>query len=79
MTSEHIPVNQGSLHHNSKLTEADVYLMRELAEEARILRKKLKGLTREAIAEKFDVDKATADDAIMGRTWRHVRFPGETS
>lgn len=54
---------RGSKHHNAKLTESDIPLMRELY---------AAGLSIAEIAFKFDVSDTAAEMAITGVTWAHV-------
>lgn len=49
---------------SSKLTKEDVILMREMHAER---------ISFKEIAEEFDVHRDTAYDAIVGRTWKHVK------
>ncbi|RIJ23135.1 hypothetical protein D1227_06425 [Henriciella mobilis] len=51
--------NRGSRHGNSKLTESDVRQIRKLA----------KSLTRQEIAERFDVSVSAIHLIMQGRTW----------
>lgn len=59
-----IPLNQGlpqgSLHHNSKLTEEKAL---------RILNQEI---TKEEAMKEYQISKTTYDDIVKGRTWQHL-------
>lgn len=58
---------RGAQHHRATLTDHDVTLMRELYY--------CVGLCVREIADKFEVSKSTAFDAVVGDHWPHVPMP----
>jgi len=57
----------------SKLTEEDIRMIRELVKYREKLKKEVAGLSNKALAEKFDVHQRTMDKAVRYETWRHVK------
>lgn len=55
----------GSAHHNSKLTEKDVYFMRQQFRS---------GITNSALAALFDVSKVAVARIRRGSAWKHVQL-----
>lgn len=54
----------GSEHHSAKLTEADIPEVR---------RRRREGEPLSSIARSFGVHECTINDAVKGRTWKHVK------
>ena len=63
---------RGSKNHQAKICEDDARLIIALLDERRALRKQLKNLTLEKIADKFGASKTMVGHIDTGRTWRHV-------
>jgi len=65
----HLPVRRyrGSEHSNSKLTDRDVWQIREATEKL--------GFQKTALARAFKVDPRTIDDILSGRTWALANLP----
>jgi len=59
----HNKVANGKMHHNAKLTPADIIRIREM---------RIDGMLQREIAETFDVSRITITDICGGRTWTHV-------
>lgn len=57
------PYHQGSSHPNSKLTNADIPVIRELAKS---------GKSRQQIAIRYGVHKRTISQIVNGVTWSHI-------
>jgi len=57
------PKSQGERHHNARLSEDDVRLVRALYAE---------GLRQVDIAEKFGIGQTTVSNVLNFVTWRHV-------
>lgn len=56
----------GSQNHNAKLTEAQVAQARRIAELRRALP------TTRALARRFGISHDRLEDAVKGKTWKHV-------
>jgi hypothetical protein len=56
----------------SKLTEADVLLIRKIVEERERTKQQLKYVTNAALARKFGVSLRAMDRVVTGETWGHV-------
>lgn len=65
-------VKRGEQLPQSKLTDEDVKIIRELVEYRDKIKKELSVLTNSAIAEKFDVSQRTIDRITAGHGWTHV-------
>jgi hypothetical protein len=65
-------VKRGSQLPHSKLKEDDIRLINEFVAEREQMKAKLRGMTNQAIAEKFDVHRRTIDRITSGETWGHV-------
>ena len=65
-------VKRGSKLPQSKLTETDVKLIREIIEERDQLKFVLSQMTNAKIAEKFEVHVRTIDRITTGESWTHV-------
>lgn len=65
-------VKRGEQLPQSKLTDEDVKIIRELVEYRDKIKKELSGLTNSALAEKFDVSQRTIDRITAGYGWAHV-------
>lgn len=63
---------KGSKHFHAKLTEEDVKLILALNEERLEIRKKLKEVSIEGIARKFDMSPSVIGRIVRGHAWRHV-------
>ena len=63
---------RGSRHRNSKLTEDDVRLIRQLLDERAEHLRKAKELSARRIAEKFEVNVRTIDKIGYRESWIHV-------
>jgi hypothetical protein len=63
---------KGSAHSNAKLTEDDVKLILALNQERLEIRKRLKQVSIEAIANKFDMSPTVIGRIVNGHSWRHV-------
>jgi hypothetical protein len=59
----HGTIPRGSAQYHAKLTEADVSRLREAA---------LFGANRYVLSAIYGLSRGSIDDAISGRTWRHV-------
>lgn len=57
--------SRGDGHHKSKLTEADVRMIRDLHDNH--------GLSTRALASKFDVSQRAIFQVVSWISWRHVR------
>lgn len=57
-------IRKGEQHGQAKLTEQDVREMR---------RKRAQGMTYLSIANQYGVGRATARNAILGVTWKHIK------
>lgn len=66
-------VKRGSQLPQAKLNEIDVQLVLDLVLEREALKKQLKCLTNEALAEKFGVHQRTIDRITAGESWIHVQ------
>jgi len=56
----------------SKLTESDVNLIRELIDYRESLKREIKTMRNSDIAEKFNVHVRTIDRVSSGYTWSHL-------
>jgi FixJ family two-component response regulator len=65
-------VKRGSELPHAKLTEDDIRLIRSFMAEREQMKAMLRGMTNQAIAEKFDVHRRTIDRITSGETWGHV-------
>ena len=65
-------VKRGSELPWAKLTEDDVRLINQFVAEREQLKARLKGMTNQAIADKFQVHRRTIDKITSGETWGHV-------
>ena len=65
-------LRRGEDHPSSVLTEEDVRLLRALYREGERLRKEARDLSLDKIAEKFNISRSTAHEAVTRKTWRHV-------
>jgi hypothetical protein len=61
--------SRGSAHAKAKVSEADVVQMRKL--------RAVNGWTYQRIAERYNLNNATAWRAINGKHWRHVLMPSD--
>ena len=68
-----LKVRRGSDLPQSKLTDDDVMMIRQLVEYRDELKRKASELTNKRIADKFSVHQRTIDKLIHGRTWSHVQ------
>lgn len=66
-------VKRGSELPWAKLTEDDIRIINEFVKERDRLKIVLKGMTNQAIADKFDVSKRAIDRVVTGETWGHVQ------
>lgn len=67
-----LKVKRGSELPQSRLTEEDVIMVRELIAYRNKLLAEAKELTNAKIAQKFDVHTRTIDRISVGETWGHV-------
>lgn len=66
-----LKVKRGSQLPQSRLTEDDVRLIRQLVEQRDELIRRARELTNARIAEKFDVHRRTIDRVTSGEGWGH--------
>jgi len=71
-THNRLKVKRGSQLPHAKLTEDDVVLIRQLAEERDRLRAEASQLTNAKLAEKWGVHVRTIDKITAGEHWGHV-------
>ncbi len=69
---EHNWKPKGSKHWNSKLTEEDVFLIRELNKERLRLHKELQAVKIDTIAEKFGVSHSVISRICADKDWLHI-------
>ena len=67
-----INISRGTDHHNAKLTDDDIRLIRECVAERERLREEARQLSNESLAQKFDVSLRTIDRVTQCRGWIHV-------
>jgi hypothetical protein len=63
-------MSHGESHYAAKLKAVDVEMIRELADERRVLLDKAKAISNAALAEKFDVSKSAIESVINFRRWK---------
>lgn len=64
---------RGERHYMTKLTEADVRLIRQAVAERRRLLQEARKLSNAALARAMEVKPQTIANIVAGRVWGHVR------
>lgn len=63
---------RGERHGMAKLSDADVVLIREAADERERLKAEARKLSDASLAEKFGVHHKTISNIVNYRIWRHI-------
>jgi hypothetical protein len=68
-----MPQPKGEGAYNARLTEHDLKLIRQLAEDRRTLWEQIRRISERSLAEKFGVSQAAIRKVINRESWLHVR------